>query len=317
MTDLPWEPDRPLGADLARSVVRAAFPAVDVSRFDLVGSGWEFDVFVTADRWAFRFPRRAEYQHRLEREQPVLELVRSQLLAEIAVPRVELPGAPSREFPYAFAGHRFIEGIPADAVPPALQPELARSIGAALSAIHGIPVSAARQAGVREMGRPDEGAYAWFRRNLDGATQLRDVDPTVREAVDWVSALAEPLQPSEAPTTLIHQDLSPEHLVVDPSTGRLVGILDWTAALLGDPARDFVAPATFGGWRFVEMILEHYRGTVDAGFRQRLRYVTRLLSVMWLGEARLTGGDVDKHIGWVERAFAPLPARTDVRPAPP
>lgn len=26
-----------------------------------LGSGWEFDVYVTPDGWAFRFPRRAEY----------------------------------------------------------------------------------------------------------------------------------------------------------------------------------------------------------------------------------------------------------------
>jgi aminoglycoside phosphotransferase (APT) family kinase protein len=83
----------------------------------------------------------------------------------------------------------------------------------------------------------------------------------------------------------------------------VVGILDWTAAILGDPARDFVTAATVGGWGFVDRILEHYTGAVDPGFRQRLRYMARLLAVMWLGEARLNGGDTEKHIAWVEHAF--------------
>ena len=62
-----------------------------------MGSGWEFDVFVTTDCWAFRFPRRAEYQSWFEREEPVLALARSVLPPETAVPLVELIGASSLE----------------------------------------------------------------------------------------------------------------------------------------------------------------------------------------------------------------------------
>jgi aminoglycoside phosphotransferase (APT) family kinase protein len=83
----------------------------------------------------------------------------------------------------------------------------------------------------------------------------------------------------------------------------LAGILDWTSTALGDAARDFVTFATFGGWDFVERVLVHYPGTVDGAFRERLRYMARLLSVMWLGEAQQNGGDVRKHLTWVENAF--------------
>src|ERR1043165_4492834 len=107
----PWEPDRALDADTARSLIRAAFPHVDVTRLEAAGSGWEFDVFVTADGWAFRFPRRAEYERLFEREKPVVALVRSVLPPEIALPFVELTGSRSHDFPYAFAGHRYIHGV--------------------------------------------------------------------------------------------------------------------------------------------------------------------------------------------------------------
>src|SRR5215475_5816319 len=132
MSSHPWQPDRVLTADIARSVIRGAFPRVDVTQLEFVGAGWEFDVFRTADGWAFRFPRRAEYQSLLEREAPVLALARSILPPETAVPLVELNGAPSPEFPYIFAGHRYIEGVPADAIDSSLYAELTRSIAAAL-----------------------------------------------------------------------------------------------------------------------------------------------------------------------------------------
>lgn len=305
MSSHPWEPDRQLNVEIARSVIRAAFPRVDVTRLDPVGSGWEFDVFVTADGWAFRFPRRAEYQSLLEREEPVLALARSVLPTETAVPLVELTGAPSLEFPYTFVGHRYIEGVAADSVHPNLHAELARGIAAALGAIHSVPIAAARAAGVPEANPPGEGAYQWFRRNLAGASQLTDSDRTVRHAVRWVSELDEPLRFRSGPTRFTHNDLSPDHLVVERSTGRLAGILDWTFTALGDAASDFVTCATFGGWGFVERVLAHYPDTVDDGFHERLRYAARLLSVMWLGQAQQNGGDVGKHIIWVENAFAP------------
>jgi aminoglycoside phosphotransferase (APT) family kinase protein len=307
MSSHPWEPDRQLNVEIARSVIRAAFPRVDVTRVEPVGSGWEFDVFVTADGWAFRFPRRAEYQSLFEREEPVLALARSVLPAETAVPLVELTGAPSREFPHTFAGHRYIEGVAADSVHPSLHAELARGIAAALGAIHSVPIAAARAAGVPEANPPGEGAYEWFRRNLAGASQLTESDRTLRHAVRWISELDDPLRVATGPMRFTHNDLapSPSHLVVEPSTGRLTGILDWTFTALGDAASDFVTCVNIGGWGFVERVLAHYPGTIDDGFHERLRYMARLLSVMFLGQAQQNGGDVGKHIVWVQNAFAP------------
>jgi hypothetical protein len=74
---------------------------------------------------------------------------------------------------------------------------------------------------------------------------------------------------------------------------------------LSHAATDFVSCALFGGWGFVERVLAHYPGTVDGGFHGRLRYAARLLSVMGLGQAKMNGGDVARHIIWVENAFAP------------
>ena len=303
MSSLPWQPDRHLDLEIARSAIRAAFPSVDVARLSPLGAGWEFDVFGTADGWAFRFPRRAEHELLFERERPVVALARAALPPATAVPVVELLGGPGPEFPYRFAGHRLIDGVAADAVDPRHHAETARSIGAALAAIHSVPVAVAREAGVPQNGPPGEGAYQWFRRNLTGASQLIEGERVARHAVAWVAALDDPLRPLEAPVRFTHNDLSPDHLVVEPSTGRLAGMLDWTSTLLGDAARDFVTPATFGGWGFVERVLGHYPGTVDSGFLERLRYMARFLSVMWLGEAQLNGGDVRKHIEWVRHAF--------------
>jgi aminoglycoside phosphotransferase (APT) family kinase protein len=304
MSSHPSERDRLLTVDTARSVIHAAFPRVDATRLEFVGAGWEFDVFRTGDGWAFRFPRRAEYQSLFEREAPVLALARSILPPETAVPLVELNGAPSPEFPYIFAGHRYIEGIAADSVDPSLHSELARGIAAALGAIHSVPIATARAAGVVEANLPSEGAYEWFRHGLAGASQLVDSGPTVRHAVRWASELDDPLRFQTGPTRFTHNDIGGDHLVVERSTGRLAGILDWTFTALGDAVTDFVACAMIGGWGFVDRVLAHYPCAVDDGFHERLRYAARIKSLVLLGHAQQSGADVRTLIVGVKNAFA-------------
>ena len=114
MADRPWEPDRALTSAAARASVESQFPQVDTRRFDHLGSGWEFDVYLSEDGWVFRFPRRAEYATLFERESRVHELVAPALAPSVAVPRVELWGEPGPGSPYPFAGHRMVPGVPAD-----------------------------------------------------------------------------------------------------------------------------------------------------------------------------------------------------------
>jgi hypothetical protein len=54
MSDAPWAPDRPLTH---------------------LGSGREFDAYLTADGWVFRFPRQAHCARLFEPEREVHRLV--------------------------------------------------------------------------------------------------------------------------------------------------------------------------------------------------------------------------------------------------
>ena len=304
MDSRAWEPDRPLTDDGAAAAIRACFPSVDSRAVRRLGSGWEFDVYTTVDGWVFRFPRRAHCADLFEPESRVHHLVSLVLPPRIAIPHVELMGQPAAGFPYRFAGHRYIAGVPADAVASELLPVLARDIGAALGAIHSIPEEWARAAGVVEMDLDDVGRKDWLERGLDVAAELRGLDPVVDHALDWVSQVSLPIGRFDGPPRLIHQDLSPEHFLADATTGHLTGILDWTDAILGDAARDFVVLVTWQGWEFAEQVIRHYPHPVNREFRERLGFMARLLSVLWLADAHEQRADVRKHVRWVHNAFA-------------
>ncbi|HEX5437792.1 MAG TPA: phosphotransferase [Gemmatimonadaceae bacterium] len=305
MSSPPWEPDRTLTREMASALIREQFPAIESDGLTHLGSGWAFDAFLTTDGWVFRFPRRAWCADLLEPEQGVHRLVAEALPPAVAVPRMELVGEPALGFPYRFAGHRFLPGIAADAVEPGLLPILAQEIGAAIGAIHALPESAARAAGVSVPRADDGGGREWLERGRRTAFTLRGLDPGVDRALGWLSEVSWPFPRFDGRLRLIHQDLSPEHVLADPATGHLVGILDWTDAILGDPARDFVFLVTWRGWELAEEVLRSYPHALDPGFRERLRFMARLLSLMWLAMAHERRADLSKFIAGVHHAFVP------------
>ena len=292
-----------LAPEAAAALIRASFPAVATEGLRHLGSGWEFDAFLTADGWVFRFPRGVDYEDRLDAERRLHALLTVALPPRVAVPRVELVGRPSAAFPFRFAGHRFLPGTPADAVAAHLLPVTARTIGEAFGALHAVPGAAARAAGLGVMDPDEPGRRQWLEGGLAAATALRGMDAVVDRALDWLGQQSLPPGAFPGPFRLIHNDLSAEHLLVDPETGVLIGILDWTDAILDDPAREFAPLVASCGWAFAEEVLRSYPARVDQAFRERVSFMARLLSVIWLATASEHAADVEKHVRWVRSAF--------------
>jgi aminoglycoside phosphotransferase (APT) family kinase protein len=173
-----------------------------------------------------------------------------------------------------------------------------------LSALHSTPAPVVGAAGILVIDLNDPGRREWLEHGITVAAELRGLDSVVDQALAWLRAT--PSTPAfGGPLQLIHGDLAPEHVLVDPTTGFLGGIIDWTDTMLGDAARDFVFLVTWRGWRFVEEVLRVYPRAVDREFRARLRYMAQLLSVIWLAFAHEQGADLAKHVKAVHNAFAP------------
>ena len=110
---------------------------------------------------------------------------------------------------------------------------VATVLGEFLAALHAMPV---RQfAGV--VATEGEPLSEWLEGTLDNhAVVEADVPPEYHDAV--VTFLTSP--PPDAGDTLVfsHNDLGIEHVLVDPQTCRVTGIIDWTDAAIVDPAYD-------------------------------------------------------------------------------
>ena len=131
---------------------------------------------------------------------------------------------------------------PADRpIPPETVRRLCESLVDGLAALHALDYEAA---GLGELGKPEgyveRQVTGWSRRYHDA--QTNDV-PSLDRAAEWLAAN----RPAESGAALIHNDYKFDNLVLDPDDpGRIVAVLDWEMATIGDPLMDL--GTTLGYW---------------------------------------------------------------------
>ena len=207
-----------------------------------VDDGWDFKILILDDEWVLRIPRTDLSAEELEKEIDLLPVLGSAL--PVAIPHLEQI---SRQ--PLFVVYRLIRGEP-------LREEDPEGVRAFLHALHSFEVGDLR------VPRPD-----WPEIYRAHAEDWRRVVMPLLEADERTRGQAL-LQEIETLTAfvpaLVHCDLGPSHLLC--RDGRLVGVIDWGDAKIGDPAIDYawLLNGPFPAW------------DVDDELRRRARIYHRL-----------------------------------------
>ena len=118
-------------------------------------------------------------------------------------------------------------------IDPATARRLSEALADGLAELHAIDFAAI---GLGELGRPDgfveRQVRGWTERYAGSRT---DDLPVVDRVAGWLAAHL----PPSPPPALIHNDYKYDNLVLDPADlARIVGVLDWEMATIGDPLMD-------------------------------------------------------------------------------
>jgi len=118
---------------------------------------------------------------------------------------------------------------------PALMRRLSQAFIENLAEIHELDYEAA---GLGELGSPQ----GYVKRQVEGWTKRyfnarTDDVPAIEKLAEW---LHQNLPPDSVRPGLIHNDYKYDNLVLDPDDlGRVIAVLDWEMATIGDPLMDF------------------------------------------------------------------------------
>ena len=224
----------PLSREEVQRLVGELSPGMGEQPLRPVDEGGEHATWWVGTEYVLRMAPDAEATVRLRREIAVRDAVRPVL--DLPVPRSAASGewAPGCGCTLDVR----LAGVSAEhrAVSEAGEKDLARLLGglagfpAAEAAALGVPAERPRHLSVLKSGAgraartlADDGEF--------DLTLLRRLEtgPT-------------PLATEDVPEALVHFDLKGEHLLTDEA-GRVTGVLDWTDAVLGDPAEDIAGLA--------------------------------------------------------------------------
>ncbi|WP_344882175.1 macrolide 2'-phosphotransferase [Zhihengliuella alba] len=226
-------------------------------------AGLDYRVAFAADadgqRWVLRVPRRPDVSAKVADEKRILDFLAppgGPARLSVQIPRWEiatpelvayrlLPGAPGLTLD-AGNGEPVLHFDPSS-------PAYLESFGRLVAELHAVSPEEAGAAGL--VVETAEGIRDGWRRHLEEVRAEFRVAPALVDA--WTAWLEDDAFWPEAPA-FGHGELYPAHLLLDDD-GRIVSVLDWTTAKVGDPALDFALHAMMATEDQFDAVVDAYR----------------------------------------------------------
>lgn len=172
-------------------------------------------------------------------------------------------------------------------LPAPVRESTARELAYFLAALHALPASIGVECDLPVLDRTRLARSLRTESGILHPSLPAETSRRLEEMLDRWSA------PGESPPhSLLHRDLSPGHVLYDPSDGRLTGVIDFGDVALGDPARDFIFIHEDFGPELLAGVLRHYPGEDAATLLPRIHMWFLLETVEWT-LARLRAGDLE------------------------
>ncbi|MFF0308101.1 phosphotransferase family protein [Streptosporangium sp. NPDC004379] len=257
--------------DDVRAVVAAHLPGHRAGTVVRSGAGQDNVAYEVDGELIVRFGLQddpAERAARVEHESRLLAAVAEMSPLPVPEPMFTDPGR-------GCLAYAKLPGLPLLRLPgPAREaygPSVAAALGGLLTALHTVP--AERLAGLVE--RDDFPPEEWLREAAETyETVSRRVPAAHRPAVEEFLAAPPPAGGWEP--VFSHNDLGVEHVLVDPATGRVTGVIDWGDAAITDPAYDFGLLYRDLGPSALDAAVGGYRGGAEpASLRERAVFYAR------------------------------------------
>lgn len=269
-----------LDHDGAARFLRAALPGGSTVPLEPLGQG-DFCLAFRSGMQVIRLARHAEAAAALKREACTLARIADRL--PLPVPRLAYYGPPGCP---PFTVHPEITGSELTREAWEHLPRRAREKSVAdmadfLRVLHALPVEIGQACGLEVL---SAAGMAHVLRETTRETIRPLLHPADENLLGTFLDAAARAPLTSRPLALLHCDIAPGHVLYDPETGALTGIIDFGDIAIGDPARDFIYIYEDFGPHLLREVVDHYAGENAAQFTREIRAWYLLEATAWTVE---------------------------------
>ncbi|MEI4800646.1 aminoglycoside phosphotransferase family protein [Bacillus sp. FJAT-51639] len=257
--------------------IQKTLPDLPIHSFHQDESGWDNVAIIVNDDWLFRFPRKIEYAKKIPREKQLYEVLLPILQAgQIEVPNYHILYENEEDSIPVCSYYKMIHGKPFK--PSYLhnlsineKAHIAAQLASFLAALHTVPTTLAKEWGFQV----EKTIKYWKELHI----KLRDylfttftIEETNRLHTIF-QIFVEQLYINSSLQTVIHADLTHNHILFHPDKKQIAGIIDIGDAQIGDPAFDFAGLYADYGHDFTLEVYNKYTALTnnkDATFFERI-----------------------------------------------
>jgi aminoglycoside 2''-phosphotransferase len=231
-------------------------------------TGWD-NLVLIMDEWViFRIPR-----DEVSRRQLQVELHFLPQIAAVSPLPVPMYTYFSKEAGL-YAGYELIHGEPFtrdvfEKCTKKQQKKIAKLLGVFQSALHSLHVDEAITANVHVR---RQNRQTWRNLQAEVLNKAANVlEPIHKQKIEEMfDYILNEISFDAIPKTLIHGDLSSDHIIYDPSRNNLSGIIDFGDLMIGDAAYDFTGILLEYGSSFLDEVLVHYSPPLEVNYLERI-----------------------------------------------
>jgi aminoglycoside phosphotransferase (APT) family kinase protein len=291
MVDQPWDWNG-FDPSHAATLLAGQFSGSDLEPF---GSG-NFCIAFKREDQVIRVARHHEAACALKRESCILPKIAPMLPLPVPQPTYHAPhGCPPFTLHQEIVGEVLTredwEGMPDSA-----REKAASDLATFLKTLHALPIEIGLECGLEEI---DAAKIAGHLREETAHTILGYLEPEVQRSLDqtleqWSS------QREDQHPALLHCDIGPGHLLYDPSTLHLTGVIDFADLVIGNPTRDFIYIYEDFGPLILQEVLTRYAGKDALKMMPAIRKWYLLEAISWTIGRHVERCEVDVAHGLAE-----------------
>lgn len=258
-------------------MILSCYPDWVINSISFLGEGDFCQAYLVNDEWVFRFAKHLEAHESLKREFCLLPKIASQITLQIPQPQIA-----SFETDPSFSAYRI---LPDDALSPEIylrlneteQTNCTAQVALFLNQFHSIDTTFAKKCEVKlcDCQSQYSGLLVEAKEHLFPIIEKADchfIEQIISEYLDYNHIFT---------PTLLHGDLSPNHVLFDKKTNSVSGIIDFGDMMIGDPAWDLLWIYEDYGLDFLEKLLPNFHENDKQNLLERVFNFSMLQIIEW------------------------------------